>query len=139
MIPKLKNRTSKIVNLSSTNGFTFVELLVVVTIIVLLSAIGLASYSQVNKKARDGKRKSDLEQIRAALEIYRSDQGVYPVDGSITCGGSLQQGASVYMNPIPCDPKTGDAYAYSRPTTTTYTLGATLEVDTPTDYSVKQP
>ena len=162
MIFKIKNRKSKIVNLNSTNGFTFVELLVVVTIIALLSAIGIASYSQVNKKSRDGKRKSDLQQIRAALEIYRSDQGVYPASGSgngnldLSCTTGSEtlkssDGTKTYMDPIPCDPKSSQTYTYtpSASPITSYTLQAELETTTScegtctctgdNDYCVKQP
>ena len=65
---------------NNKKGFTFIEILVVVTIIGILAAIGLVSYQAVNKKSRDGKKKADLEQIRAALEMYRSDSvsGNYP-------------------------------------------------------------
>lgn len=153
--PKQKALNSKFLTLNSnsTNGFTFVELLVVVTIIVLLSAIGLASYSQVNKKSRDSKRKSDLEQIRAALEIYRTDQSAYPATLDTTsCSGTLTQGSSTYMDPIPCDPTNnatqGYTYLYTQVSDTQYTLEVKLEVDTatgtctatsPRTYCVKQP
>ena len=103
------------------NGFTFVELLVVTTIIILLSSIAVVSYQSANKKSRDNKRKSDLEQIRTALEMYRSDQGGYPTALSILTPNFLQQ--------IPTDPK-GYSYYYSRPTATTYNLCAYLESDT---------
>jgi general secretion pathway protein G len=138
---KPKTLNSKLLILNSRRGFTFVELLVVVTIIVLLSAIGLASYSQVNKKARDSKRKSDLEQIRTALEIYRTDQGSYPASGagdgsldlSCTTGSETlksSDGTRTYMDPIPCDPKSDQTYVYtpSAAPITSYTLQAELEI-----------
>jgi prepilin-type N-terminal cleavage/methylation domain-containing protein len=40
---------------ASTAGFTMIELLVVTTIIILLTAIGLVGYRQVGQSARDGK------------------------------------------------------------------------------------
>jgi len=61
-------------------GFTLIEILVVTTIIAILAAIGIVSYSQTNKNARDKKRQADIEQIRSALEMYRADEGVYPTD-----------------------------------------------------------
>ncbi len=62
------------------SGFTFIEILVVTTIIAVLTAIGMVSYAQTNKNARDKKRQADIEQIRTALEMYRADSptGVYP-------------------------------------------------------------
>jgi len=136
-------------------GFTFVELLVVITIIAVLTAIGVANYSTVTKKSRDSRRKADLEQIRAALEIYRSDIGNYPIDAEVdmSCpdeGATLVAGENIYMDPIPCDPKTPDYdYDYTQGGGgLTYTLEAQLEVDTDSGtcsatgdntYCVKQP
>ena len=59
-------------------GFTMIELLVVVSIIVVLSAAGFSSYRIANKKARDGRRKADLSKVQTSLEMYRSDVGQYP-------------------------------------------------------------
>ena len=64
-------------------GFTLLELLVTSVMIAVLTIIGIVSYSSVNKRSRDVKRKSDLEQIRSALEMYRSDNGgEYPTAGA---------------------------------------------------------
>ena len=62
----------------STTGFTMIELLVSATIIAVLSAIGLVSFRSANMKARNGKRAADMQQIRAAMELYRSDNPLYP-------------------------------------------------------------
>ncbi len=67
-------------NTKKALGFTMIELLVAATIIAILSAIGLVSFSSALKNARDGKRQSDLQQVRSALELYRSGTGagLYP-------------------------------------------------------------
>lgn len=79
-------------------GFTLIELLVTITIIGLLTSIGILSYQSTNRKARDGKRQVDLEQIRTALEIYRSDLARYPANLDELTTGS-------YIQSIPEDPK----------------------------------
>jgi len=56
-----------------------IELLVSATIIAVLSAIGLVSFRSANMKARNGKRAADIQQIRAAMELYRSDNPLYPI------------------------------------------------------------
>ncbi len=96
-----------------SNGFTLIEVLVATTIVALLTAIGVVSYSSANRSSRDAKRLSDAEQIRAALEMYRADEGHYPI--SITFGGVLSSGGNVYMSPIPSDPKpsVGGEYSYT--------------------------
>lgn len=105
-------------------GFTFVELLVVITIIAVISGIAMASFSSTNANARDSKRKGDLEQIRAALEICRAESGAYPASlgTAIVCDGQT------YLDPVPTDPKdgqTGFGYSYTYVSPTQYTLCAT--------------
>lgn len=62
----------------NSRGFTLVELLVVVTIIAVLSAIGLTVYSSAQKSGRIAKRVSDLSAIRTALESYYAQNKFYP-------------------------------------------------------------
>ncbi len=51
-------------------GFTLVELLVVISIIAILSVIGITVYSSVQKSARDAQRRGDIEAIAKALEAH---------------------------------------------------------------------
>jgi general secretion pathway protein G len=87
-------------------GFTLIELLIVIAIIGVLSTLLMANFIGVRQRARDAQRKSDIRQIQAALEIYRSDSGAYPPTGSFPspCGSPLASGGSTYMQKIPCDP-----------------------------------
>ncbi|OGE07316.1 hypothetical protein A2615_00525, partial [Candidatus Curtissbacteria bacterium RIFOXYD1_FULL_41_36] len=50
-------------------GFTLIELLVVITIIGILAAIAIVSYGGTQERARDSRRKSDLDAIKKALEL----------------------------------------------------------------------
>lgn len=105
-------------------GFTLVELLIVATIIALLSGIGIASYSSLSKQSRNSRRKADLENIRSALEFYRSDNSYYPVDlNTLDTAG--------YLNSVPDDPKSDQDYVYcpveSGGNNVNYNLYAALE------------
>jgi general secretion pathway protein G len=107
-------------------AFTLIELLVVFSLIGIMIGVSLVAYSSTRKSARDGKRKADLEQIRSALEMYRSDVGSYPAN--LTFGGSLSYGSDVYMALIPNDPLSPTyKYVYSRPAADSYSLCAYLE------------
>ena len=109
-------------------GFTLIEILVTISIIGLLTMVGITNFRVASQKARDGRRQGDLEQIKAALELYRTDEGEYP--GSITPGATIESAAgTVYMNVVPDDPLSGQDYYYSSGTDT-YTLCAALELDT---------
>ncbi len=118
-------------------AFTLIEILVVATIIGLLAAGAAVSYSQFSKQSRDARRKADLEQIRAAVEMYRSNSATndYPATASVviscTTPTSLTDGTYTYMSTIPSDPKCNSAtnspnysYIYS---SQSYTISATLE------------
>lgn len=114
--------------IKNRQGFTFIELLVVVTIIGVLTAVGVVSYTSTNQSARDSKRLADLEQIRSALEICRSEAGSYPADVSsgVVCDGDS------YLSPLPSDPwdsKSGYGYSYTQNSPTSYDICATLEND----------
>lgn len=91
-------------------GFTLVEILVSATIIGLLTTIGITGFQGITRSGRDALRKSDLEQMRSALEIYKSENGVYPT-GPAACQLALPTG---YINNIPADPKNpAFRYCYS--------------------------
>lgn len=99
-------------------GFTLIEILVSVTILAVLTAIAVTSYSSINKKSRDTKRKSDLSQLQTALEMYRSDYGYYPNvnTGSFATADNLNSALVTtggYMPAIPDDPSSSATYYYA--------------------------
>lgn len=106
-------------------GFTLLELLVVMAIIGILAAIGFGSYGTVQSKARDARRKSDLENVARALEMYYNDNKAYPAVGSFTWDNKWENAGAVYMEKMPKD--TRGVYLYERPDTKSYLLYARLE------------
>ena len=97
------------------DGFTLIELLVVIAIIGVLSGLLFSNFVGIRERSRDGARKSDLRQIQAALELYRSDQGEYPTEEDLSaCGGSLKDpnDTVIYMQKIPCD-QSGESVPYT--------------------------
>lgn len=118
---------------SNKKGFTLIELLIAVTIIAILTAVGMANFRTAAKKARDSRRMSELEQIRSALELYRSDAKTYPsaaLFNNLSCGDPLDFGTNEYIKSIPCDPedKTNGNYYYFSDSAFSYELGALLEL-----------
>lgn len=123
---KMQNEKSKL-------GFTLIELLIVIAIIGVLTGISVFALTGSRESARDTKRKTDLEQIRSALEIYKSDCNRYPASlsfGSTLVGnGTNCPAANVYMQVVPQDTVTGKNYAYRATGTpaTTYVICASME------------
>ena len=118
-------------NRKSQKGFTLIELLVVIAIIGLLTSFLVANFVGVKERARDAQRKSDLRQIQAALEIYRSDKGKYPDDSQFpNCGSKWEEGGAIYMQSVPCDPSNTNPFIYRYafiPVEGTYILVGCLE------------
>jgi type II secretion system protein G len=63
---------------SLENGFTLIELLVVIAIIGILTSVLMVNFIGVRQRARDAQRKTQIKQLQAAFEVYRSDKGQYP-------------------------------------------------------------
>jgi len=123
------------------HGFNLIELLTVITIIAILVSVVTVSWSAAQKKARDGKRKSDLKAVQQSLELYFQDNGTYPFGqpilpnpGKIYCliggviVGPIEWGNKfecdidpdpfdvndvTYMNPLPIDQNSGSPYSYN--------------------------
>ncbi len=53
------------------NGFTLIEMIIVISIISLLSTVGMNSYNTVLRNARDTKRKADLHEFVNAIKLFQ--------------------------------------------------------------------
>lgn len=104
-------------------GFTLVELLVVITIIAILSVIGITVFTGVQKNARDARRRADIESISKAFEITYSGAAYRPLT------------AADFSGPVPQDPLGGNYSGYPGSAGSTYSVCADLEADgrAPTD------
>lgn len=61
------------------SGFTLIELLVVISIIGILAALAMVSFTSSQRQARDSARKSDIKQYQNSLESYANqNNGLYP-------------------------------------------------------------
>jgi len=110
-------------------GFTLFELLVVISIIGILLALGMVGFSTAQKKARDARRKEDMEAIQKAMEQYYAlSGGSYPA-ACYSSGDTIQYGGTVIMRSFPSDPKNVAPYQYncSSPSADGYCYCARLE------------
>jgi len=61
--------------MKNKRGFTLIELMVAISIIAILAAVGLVVYSTAQGVARDAKRKLDLEEIKKAIYLLSTSTG----------------------------------------------------------------
>ena len=124
-------------------GFTLIEMVIVISIVTMLIGGSALGYGRYQQNARNARRKSDLEQIRAALELYRSNtvNGNYPTSwygGALNWQNELSPYFGGNIANIPKDPSTNQYYDYDASPTwcsgggasrcTSYTLTTTLEL-----------
>ena len=91
-------------------GFTLLELLVVISIIGILIALGTASYTTAQKKGRDARRQADMRALQNAFEQYNSLNGQYPGNGATVGDCNIAGISEVLPAGFPVDPKTGGDY-----------------------------
>jgi len=98
---------------STKFGFSFVELLVVATIVVILSATFFVSTRSGSRSARDARRKKDASQVRTALELYYEIYKSYPSAGSVSSLISNSTFQEYLQNQDVEDPVNRSPYQYS--------------------------
>jgi general secretion pathway protein G len=81
-------------------GFTLLELMIVISIIIILAAITLPQYQKTVMQTREAVLKDDLRKMRSLIDQFAADKQRLPqsLDELVSAG---------YMREIPTDPFTG--------------------------------
>jgi general secretion pathway protein G len=94
-------------------GFTLLELMIVMTIILVLTAIAIPAYQASVRAAREAVLKEDLHTLRAAIDSYTADKQKAPQ----SLDDLVQEG---YLREIPIDPMTHAKDTWTTDTTDAY-------------------
>jgi general secretion pathway protein G len=86
----------------AARGYTLVEVLIVITLIVVLTSVGLATYTNSVRRSREAVLKEDLFRMRDAIDQFYADKNKYPS----TLQDLVTEG---YLREIPKDPITDSA------------------------------
>ncbi len=106
--------------MKNNKGFSLIELLVVVALIGILSAVGIGTFQSAQRKGRDAQRKNDLSQIKKTLIAARSDckGGNFPIGTSTTPEDTAYTALTTYLvsqnylKAALIDPKNNNPYVY---------------------------
>jgi prepilin-type N-terminal cleavage/methylation domain-containing protein len=117
-------------------GFTLIELMIVVAIIGILTAIAFPLYANIQARARVAKAQADTRTLASAVVVFSAHTGALPAtldNLSVTVAGVGGVVAGPFINPIPPPPTGWSAYTYVPNANGTFTLttagdGATVTV-----------
>jgi general secretion pathway protein G len=98
MKPKAESRKPKAVGLGA-RGFTMIEVLIVVTLIVVLASLAMVQYRNSTTRAEEAVLKENLFRMRDAIDQYYADKNKYPQ----ALADLVSEG---YLREIPADPFT---------------------------------
>jgi prepilin-type N-terminal cleavage/methylation domain-containing protein len=118
-------------------GFTLIEILIVIAIIALIMGVFLPNFNEMRRKSRDQSRKAGVKAFVEALELYKINHSppAYlstEAFGGLTPGEIWEEGGVTYMNAFPKDPlydvdPTEFYLRYNRTDTVSYIVAACLE------------
>ena len=84
------------------SGFTLIELMIVMTLIIILAGIGVMTYTNGVTRAKEAVLKEDLFRMRDALDQFYADKNKYPASLQLL----VVEG---YLRELPVDPVTNSA------------------------------
>lgn len=84
------------------HGFSLIELLVSIAVIATIISLALPNFLGARIRARDARRKGELQQFKTALQLYYSDYAAYPADSGGPMYGVVKGCGAAGATSCPC-------------------------------------
>lgn len=85
---------------SRAQGFTIVELLIVIVVIAILVVITIVAYGGMQERARFASYRSDINMLNKAILLYYADNGSYPGAATSNCWSNISTGTGNFIQGI---------------------------------------
>ncbi|WP_289001930.1 competence type IV pilus major pilin ComGC [uncultured Megasphaera sp.] len=106
------------------NGFSLLEMLVAVSIILAIATVAVPKFSTAGDKANQAKIQTDLRTISNAAALYKFDTGEYPTSVQVLADDK-------YLEFVPQPPKGAEAYSIADGIVKVTLNGTTYSSDDP--------
>jgi type IV pilus assembly protein PilA len=96
--------------LRRTDGFTLIELMIVVVVIGILAAISIPNFIQMQIRAREGSTKANMHTLQVGAEDYAVQNNSFYADNVSSVIPLLPGGNSRFQNPFDLSIGTNNAW-----------------------------
>ncbi len=99
--------------LFNEDGFTLIEVIIVVIILAVLSGVALISFGGLDTQAKDARVQADFRTIATALKAFNALTGAFPTTAQgLTILTTNSGSYTALLDVVPIDPYTNAAYTY---------------------------
>lgn len=119
------------------DGFTIVELLIIIIMIGIVTALGMTTFTDYRQKERNKERQADIKALQVGIEGYYAQNGKYPTLAELNDGNWRRKNIKALETETLKDPSNTSIQLVAAPIANSYSYEVKASDDTICDNSVK--